>query len=104
VIDLLFIHAALLWIGLLISLERKFSFLQDIQVWAKNKSFQIVYYTGCIFFLLNVIGNGLSIDRGDKAHKHQYLTLIKSGSNPLNAWLTLIKGEPNTTIVNQLPI
>jgi hypothetical protein len=42
---------------------------------------------------LNVIGNGLSIDRGDKAHKHQYLALIKSGSNPLNAWLTLIKGE-----------
>jgi hypothetical protein len=93
VIDLLFIHAALLWIGLLISIERKYSFLRGLQDRVKNRSFTIVYYTGCIFFLLNVFGNGLSIDRSDKSHKHQYLTLIKSGSNPLNAWLTLLKGE-----------
>ena len=93
VIDLLFIHAALLFIGLLISLERKYGLLQDLQFWAKSKSFNLVYYTGCIFFVLNVFGNGLSIDRGDKEHKHQYLILIESDSNPLNAWLTLLKGE-----------
>jgi len=93
VIDLLFIHAAWLWIGLLISLERKYSFLKDIQSWMRNKSFSLLYYTGCAFFLLNVFGNGLSIDRSDKEHKHDYLTLIKSDSNPLSAWLSLIQGE-----------
>jgi hypothetical protein len=93
VIDLLFIHAALLWIGLLISLDRKYSFLQEFQHWMKNRSFKLVFCAGCIFFLLNVFGNGLSINRSDKEHKHQYLTLLKSDSNPLNAWLTIFKGE-----------
>jgi len=96
IIDHLFIHVLFLWLGLLISLSRKFHLPEVASQLGKNKILQFGYFILLLVTSLHVFGDGISVDRSDKSNHRKYLSLIQSNSNITNAWLTLWKDEAQT--------
>ena len=96
IIDHLFIHVLFLWLGLLISLSRKFHLPEVASQLGKNKIVQFGFFILLLVTSLHVFGDGISVDRSDKSNHRKYLSLIQSNSNITNAWLTLWKGDAQT--------
>ncbi|MDQ3016374.1 MAG: DUF6056 family protein [Bacteroidota bacterium] len=91
VIDHLFIYVMFVWTGLWISLFTKWK-INLAQV-VRSKKYSLFYSCGLLFLLFIVFSKGLDIDRTDKTSRDVF-SMIRSNSNVSNAWLTLIKGEP----------
>ncbi len=93
VIDHLFFHVIVIWLGLLIALWNKFNLYQEVERLKQNKAAKFGYATCLVFVLLFIFGQGINVNRNDKANRRHYIALLQSGSNVTNAWLTLVKGE-----------
>ncbi len=93
VIDHLFIHVIFIWIGLLISLVKKYNLSENQIAINHHRWVRTGYFICLIVAGLNVFGDGISINHKDKENSHRYLSLLQSGSNITNAWLVLLKGE-----------
>ena len=93
VIDHLFFHILFLWLGLMIALGLKFNLFREIEKLKNNKAAIGGYVVCTAFVLLFVFVQGIDVNRKDKSNSQHYLSLLQSGSNTTNAWLTLLKGE-----------
>lgn len=93
VIDHLFFHILFLWLGLSIALGLKFNLFYEVENLKKNKVALTSYVACATFVLLFIFGQGIDVNRKDKSNSQHYLSLLQSGSNPTNAWLTLLKGD-----------
>ncbi|MDZ4749542.1 MAG: hypothetical protein SH808_13725 [Saprospiraceae bacterium] len=94
VIDHLFIHVIFLWMGLFVSLAVKYNVEFEVEKVAKHRLVRFSYLICLGFVLFNVFGNGLGVNRKDKANRLHYVHLIQSSSTITNAWLALARGEP----------